>query len=155
MRGNHQNYTRDCAGLSLTCYLIKNSNRQAKRNLKIDMVDISCNVAPLTWMATDQKPLINTLVFAMSDLFFKWMICFGREGFSFGRFVFCCDEFQMIKSMIKSNSLANSLAFLDIKLSINDNGLSTSVHYKPTDSHSYLLHSSSHPQHVKNAIPFS
>ena len=39
----------------------------------------------------------------------------------------------------------NSLAFLDIKLSINDNGLSTSVHYKPTDSHNYLLHSSSHP----------
>ena len=49
----------------------------------------------------------------------------------------------------------NSLAFLDIKLSINDNGLSTSVYYKPTDSHNYLLHSSSHPQHVKNAIPFS
>ena len=49
----------------------------------------------------------------------------------------------------------NSLAFLDIKLSINDNGLSTSVHYKPTDSHNYLLRSSSHPQHVKNAIPFS
>ena len=49
----------------------------------------------------------------------------------------------------------NSLAFLDIKLSINDNGLSTSVHYKPTDSHNYLLNSSSHPQHVKNAITFS
>ena len=48
----------------------------------------------------------------------------------------------------------NSLAFLDIKLSINDNGLSTGVHYKPTDSHNYLLHPSSHPQHV-NAIPFS
>jgi len=26
----------------------------------------------------------------------------------------------------------NSLAFFDIKLSINDNGLPTSVHYKPT-----------------------
>ena len=49
----------------------------------------------------------------------------------------------------------NSLAFFDIKLAINDNGLPTSVHYKPTDSHNYLLHSSSHPQHVKNAIPFS
>ena len=35
------------------------------------------------------------------------------------------------------------------------NGLCTSVHYKPTDSHSYLLHSSSHPSHVKNAIPYS
>ena len=43
----------------------------------------------------------------------------------------------------------NSLAFLDIKLSINNNGLSTSVYYKPTASHNFLLHSSSHPQHVK------
>ena len=48
-----------------------------------------------------------------------------------------------------------SIAFLDIKVSINGNGLSTSVHYKPTDSHSYLLHSSSHPSHVKNSIPIS
>ena len=48
-----------------------------------------------------------------------------------------------------------SLAFLEIKVSINGNGLRTSVHYKPTDSHSYLLHSSSHPSHVKNAIPYS
>ena len=48
-----------------------------------------------------------------------------------------------------------SLAFLDIKLSIEGNGLCTSVHYKPTDSHSYLLYSSSHPSHVKNSIPYS
>ena len=34
-----------------------------------------------------------------------------------------------------------SLAFLDIKVSISGNALCTSVHYKPTDSHSYLLHS--------------
>ena len=48
-----------------------------------------------------------------------------------------------------------SLAFLDIKVSISGNGLCTSVHYKPTDSHSYLLHSSSNPFHVKNSIPCS
>ena len=45
-----------------------------------------------------------------------------------------------------------SLAFLDIKVSIEGNGLCTSVHYKPTDSHSYLLYSSSHPSHGKNSI---
>ena len=47
------------------------------------------------------------------------------------------------------------LAFLDIKVSIRGNVLCTSVHYKPTDSHSYLLYSSSHPSHVKNSIPYS
>ena len=29
------------------------------------------------------------------------------------------------------------------------------MHYKPTDSHGYLLYSSSHPSHVKNSIPYS
>ena len=29
------------------------------------------------------------------------------------------------------------------------------MHYKPTDSRSYLLNSSSHPSHVKNSIPYS
>ena len=48
-----------------------------------------------------------------------------------------------------------SLAFLDIKVSVEGNGLCTSVHYKPTDSHSYLLYLSSHPSHVKNSIPYS
>ena len=48
-----------------------------------------------------------------------------------------------------------SLAFLDIKVSIGGNVLCTSVHYQPTDSHSYLLYSLSHPSHVKNSIPYS
>ena len=48
-----------------------------------------------------------------------------------------------------------SIALLDINFSISGNRLSTSVHYKPTDSHSYLLHSSSHPAHVKNSISYS
>ena len=48
-----------------------------------------------------------------------------------------------------------SLAFLDIKVSIEGDSLCTSVHYKPTDSHSYSLYSSSHPSHVKNSIPYS
>ena len=33
-----------------------------------------------------------------------------------------------------------SVAFLDIKVFIEGNGLCTSVHYKPTDSHSYLMY---------------
>ena len=49
----------------------------------------------------------------------------------------------------------NLFAFLDIKLSINNRSLSNNLHYKPTDPYNYLPHSSSHPQHIKNAIPFS
>ena len=48
-----------------------------------------------------------------------------------------------------------SLAFLDIKILIEGNGLCTSVYYKPTDSHSTLLYSFSYPLYVKNSIPFS
>ena len=47
------------------------------------------------------------------------------------------------------------IPILDIKVSFSGNVLCTSVHYKPTDSHSYLLYSSSHPSHVKNSIPYS
>ena len=48
-----------------------------------------------------------------------------------------------------------SVTFLDINISVQDNKLATSVHFKPTDSHSYLLYSSSHPSHVKDSVPYS
>ena len=47
-----------------------------------------------------------------------------------------------------------SVSFLDISVSITANHLSTSVHYKPTDSHSYLLYSSSHPKHTLGFYSF-
>ncbi|XP_059807711.1 uncharacterized protein LOC132381986 [Hypanus sabinus] len=47
-----------------------------------------------------------------------------------------------------------SLPFLDLSVSISGDGLSTDIYYKPTDSHSYLDYSSSHPVSIKNAIPF-
>ena len=46
-------------------------------------------------------------------------------------------------------------SFLDISVSINGDALATSVSYKPTHSHSYLLFSSSHPNHTKQSIPYS
>ena len=48
-----------------------------------------------------------------------------------------------------------SFALLDIKISIEGNGLCSSVYYKPTDSRSYLLYSSSHPSLGKVSISFS
>ena len=48
-----------------------------------------------------------------------------------------------------------SFALLDIKISTEGNGLCSSVYYKPTDSRSYLLYSSSHPSLAKDYISFS
>ena len=48
-----------------------------------------------------------------------------------------------------------NLSFLDISLIISEERITTSVHYKPTDTHGYLHHSSSHPLHCKKSIPYS
>ena len=64
-------------------------------------------------------------------------------------------QFLSPGSEVYLNISDTSLAFLDSKISIEVNGLCTSVNYKLTYSHSYLLYSSSDPSHVKNSIPFS
>ena len=48
-----------------------------------------------------------------------------------------------------------SVVFLDMKLSICDRKLKTDIHFKPTDSHSYLLYPSNHPRSCTNSIPYS
>ena len=48
-----------------------------------------------------------------------------------------------------------SANFLDIKLCVKADAISTSVYYKETDSHAYLKYGSSDPKSCKNAIPFS
>ena len=46
--------------------------------------------------------------------------------------------------------------FLDTTVILNGDGtLRTTLYSKPTDSHNYLLYSSSHAQHCKNGLPFS
>ena len=47
------------------------------------------------------------------------------------------------------------LPFLDIKLKINNHSIQTSGHYKETDTHNYFHHKSLHPEHCKQAIPYS
>lgn len=51
----------------------------------------------------------------------------------------------------------SSVSFLDINVTIQHGScnIATSVFYKETDSHSYLLYSSSHPQRCRDSIPFS
>ncbi|OXA38016.1 hypothetical protein Fcan01_27207 [Folsomia candida] len=50
---------------------------------------------------------------------------------------------------------SSSICFLDLKISIRDHKILTSIYYKPTDSHSYLPYDSCHPKHVLDSIPYS
>jgi hypothetical protein len=45
--------------------------------------------------------------------------------------------------------------FLDMKVKLQDNMIITDLYTKPTDSHSYLLYDSAHPQRCKDSIPYS
>ena len=47
------------------------------------------------------------------------------------------------------------LPFLDINLRISGDRIHTSIHYKATDTHSYLHYDSSHPRHNKESLPYS
>ena len=47
------------------------------------------------------------------------------------------------------------LPFLDLCLKPVSDRLLTSIHYKDTDTHSYLYYASSHPARCKNSIPYS
>ena len=49
----------------------------------------------------------------------------------------------------------NTVTFLDIQLTIDNNHIKSCAHFKPSDSHNYLLFSSRHPPSCKQSIPFS
>ena len=49
----------------------------------------------------------------------------------------------------------SSVPFLDLCVSISNNRVATTIHYKATDTHNYLEYNSSLPTHCRNAIPFS
>ena len=57
--------------------------------------------------------------------------------------------------MTKSTSNNVQLPFLDLYLKPVSDRLLTSIHYKDTDTHSYLYYTSSHPARCKNSIPYS
>ena len=54
-----------------------------------------------------------------------------------------------------SNSLHQTLLFLDVQVHFNNKQIQTDLHTKPTDKHQYLLKTSCHPAHTKRTIPFS
>ena len=54
-----------------------------------------------------------------------------------------------------AKTVSRKLWVVDISVSNNGNALATSVSYKPTHAHSYLLFFSSDHKHVKQSIPYS
>ena len=48
-----------------------------------------------------------------------------------------------------------SVVFLDLQLSICDRKIQSNLHFKPTDSHNYLLYPSNHPKSCTKSIPYS
>ncbi|KAJ8034336.1 hypothetical protein HOLleu_21123 [Holothuria leucospilota] len=48
-----------------------------------------------------------------------------------------------------------SVVFLDLQLSICDRKIKSNLHFKPTDSHNYLLYPSNHPKSCTKSIPYS
>ncbi|KAJ8037206.1 hypothetical protein HOLleu_17965 [Holothuria leucospilota] len=49
----------------------------------------------------------------------------------------------------------SSVVFLDTELSISDRQIKSNLHFKPTDSHNYLMYPFNHPRSCTNSIPFS
>ena len=90
----------------------------------------------------------------IDDIFFIWH---GDET-SLRKFIHFCDtysESKHMKSNIKfeSNILNESVNFLDVRVSLSNGYIKTSVYSKPTDAHLYLNKKSCHPTHVIKNIP--
>ncbi|KAJ8037948.1 hypothetical protein HOLleu_18899 [Holothuria leucospilota] len=49
----------------------------------------------------------------------------------------------------------SSVVFLDTELSISDRKIKSNLHFKPTDSHNYLMYPFNHPRSCTNLIPYS
>ena len=54
-----------------------------------------------------------------------------------------------------TKEVGTTVTCLDIKLTLADDHIETTIYYKPTDSHSYLRYDSFHPEKCLNSIPYS
>ena len=86
----------------------------------------------------------------IDDIFFIWT--HGEEKLKF--FLADLNKYHPnINFTHESNK--ECINFLDLKVSLLDNKLSTDLYIKPTDRHQYLHYSSSHPDHTKKLIVYS
>jgi hypothetical protein len=86
----------------------------------------------------------------IDDVFMIWT--HGEDSLAeFVEYLNSCVE--TIKFTAEYSKLA--VNFLDMKVKLQDNMIQTDLYSKPTDSHSYLLYDSAHPQKCKDSIPYS
>jgi hypothetical protein len=90
----------------------------------------------------------------IDDVFLIWQ--HGEE--SLKTFIEFCDNFSQsrkMKSNIKfeANMSEETVNFLDVKVSVINNKLKTSLYTKSTDAHLYLNSRSCHPKHVIRNMP--
>jgi hypothetical protein len=70
------------------------------------------------------------------------------------------DEFiQYLNSCVESINFTKEISekevsFLDTKVKLINHILESDLYSKPTDSHSYLMYDSAHPQRCKDSIPY-
>jgi len=86
----------------------------------------------------------------VDDIFTIW----NDDLKSLQNFVKMLNEFHpTIKFELKYSQ--TDIQFLDTIVYIENNTLKTKLYTKPTDKKQYLHYTSSHPQHIKTAIPYS
>ena len=86
----------------------------------------------------------------VDDIFFIWT--HGEEQLKL--FLKDLNEFHPDLKFTYETS-QNSANFLDINVSLKDGAIFTDLHIRPTDGHQFLHYKSSHPNHIKNSIPYS
>ena len=86
----------------------------------------------------------------IDDIFFIWTN--GTQELN--SFLTELSKFHSNLSFIYETS-KERVNFLDLDVSLRNGEFSTDLYVKPTDEHQYLHYKSSHPEHIKNSLPYS
>jgi len=87
----------------------------------------------------------------LDDLWFLW---YGTDR-QFSLFLTALNDLGAKDNFTLKGSVGDSIEFLDVKLTVKDGNVDTTIYIKPTDSTRYLNRRSDHSSHMFKAIPFS
>ena len=92
---------------------------------------------------------------------FLWLSYIDNIFFIWTRGTQELDSFLNELSKFHSNlsfiheALKQRVNSLDLNVSLRNDAIETDLYVKSTDGHQYLHYKSSHPEHIKNLIPYS